>query len=110
MSTPRVVVGIDVGGPTKGFHAVALRDGGYLAKFAALDTQTIARWCQEIGALVIGIDAPCRWSLTGRARPAERDLAAEGIYTFATPNREAAEDRAFYRWMLNGAALFRVIE
>jgi hypothetical protein len=31
------VVGIDVGGPRKGFHAVALRDGGYLDKFASPD-------------------------------------------------------------------------
>ena len=110
MSTLAVVVGIDVGGPSKGFHAVALRDGVYLEKFAALDAQPMARWCHEINAQVIGIDAPCRWSTTGRARRAERELAAEGVYAFATPNREVAENRNFYRWMLNGAALYKLIE
>jgi len=109
MSTP-TVVGIDVGGSSKGFHAVALRDGVYLEKCAVLDPQSMARWCREVNAQVIGIDAPCRWSITGRARRAERELAAEGIYTFATPNRQTAENRNFYRWMLNGAALYNLIE
>lgn len=105
-----VVVGVDVGGPRKGFHAVALRDGDYFAKFAAPDALAVTNWCRDIGARAIGIDAPCRWSLTGRARPAERALAAVGIHAFATPSRAAAEGRDFYRWMLNGAELYRVIE
>ena len=104
------MVGIDVGGPRKGFHAVALRDGVYLDKFASPDPPALATWCIQVGARAVAIDAPCRWSRTGRARPAERALAAEGIHAFATPSLEAAEGRDFYRWMLNGAALYRVIE
>jgi len=67
-------------------------------------------WCGQLGALAVGVDAPCRWSLTGRARSAESALAAEGIRCFATPSRTAAQGRAFYRWMVNGAVLFRVLE
>jgi predicted nuclease with RNAse H fold len=74
-----IVAGVDVGGARKGFHAVALRDGVYLDKFAARDAVAVADWCRTVGARVIGVDAPCRWSLTGRARPAERALMAEGI-------------------------------
>src|SRR5437667_2580855 len=70
----------------------------------------MATWCHEISARIIGIDAPCRWSTTGRARPAERELAAEGICAFATPNRQTAENGNFYQWMLNGAELYRLIE
>lgn len=105
-----VAVGIDVGGPRKGFHAVALRDGLYLDQFASPDPFAVAAWCVQVGARAVAIDAPCRWSRTGRARPAERALAAEGIHAFATPSLEAAAGRDFYRWMLNGAALYRVIE
>lgn len=105
-----IVVGIDVGGPKKGFHAVALRDGSYWAKHASADAASLVGWCRQIGAQAIGVDAPCRWSLTGRARPAERALAVEGIHAFATPSREAAEGRDFYRWMMNGAELFRLLE
>lgn len=105
-----VVVGIDVGGPRKGFHAVALREGSDLDTFASRDARDLAAWCIHVGARAVAIDAPCRWSRTGRARPAERALAAEGIHAFATPSLEAAEGRAFYRWMHNGAALYEVIE
>jgi predicted nuclease with RNAse H fold len=109
-SRATVVVGIDVGGPRKGFHAVALREGSYLDTFASRDARDLAAWCIQVGARAVAIDAPCRWSRTGRARPAERALAAEGIHAFATPSLEAAEGRAFYRWMHNGAALYEVIE
>jgi len=99
-----------VGGPKKGFHGVALSHGQYLAKFATPDAGQMAEWCREIGASAIGIDAPCRWSATGRARPAERALAKELISCFATPSKEAAQSNPFYAWMNNGAALFGKIE
>jgi predicted nuclease with RNAse H fold len=110
MSRPRVAVGIDVGGTRKGFHAVALHDGRRLKTFAAPDPESIALWCREVDAWAVGIDAPCRWSITGRARPAERELAVERIHCFATPSRRTAERRKFYQWMLNGAALYQAIE
>jgi predicted nuclease with RNAse H fold len=110
LSNSTIVVGIDVGGPCKGFHAVALSDGQYFAKLAHSDASAIAPWCQQIGAQAVGIDAPCRWSSTGRARSAERALASEGIFSFATPSRKQAQCRPFYRWMLNGAEMFRLIE
>ena len=105
-----IVIGIDVGGPKKGFHAVALNEGRYWEKFATPDAASMVEWCRRIGARAVGVDAPCRWSLTGRARSAERELAAEGIHAFATPSRAAAESRDFYRWMINGAELFRLLE
>src|SRR5437879_1467022 len=110
MSDPLIVVGIDVGGEKKGFHAVALSDGRYCQKFASRSAQEVAFWCKNNGAQVVGVDAPCRWSSTGGARPAERQLASEGVFAFATPTRAAAEKKTFYRWMLNGAELFQAIE
>lgn len=110
MNTHPAVVGIDVGGPRKGFHAVALRGGVYFDKFDASDPNSVAGWCRAIHAQIIGIDAPCRWSITGRARRAERELADERIFSFATPTRQSAENRDFYRWMLNGAELYRLLE
>jgi hypothetical protein len=104
-----VVAGIDVGGPRKGFHAVALREGSYLDKFASREARDLAAWCIQVGARAVAIDAPCRWSRTGRARPAERALAGAGIHAYATPSLGAAEGHAFYRWMHNGAALYDLI-
>jgi hypothetical protein len=92
-SPATVVVGTDVGGPRKGFQAVALRERAYLDTFASPEAPALAAWCIQVGARAVAIDAPCRWSRTGRARPAERALAAAGIHAFATPSLEAAEGR-----------------
>ena len=104
-----IVVGVDVGGLRKGFHAVALREGQFFEKFATLDAGEMLRWCMELNTSVVGIDAPCGWSLTGRARPCERALAAEGLHTFATPSQSVGERHPFYRWMCNGAELYRLL-
>jgi len=104
-----IVVGVDVGGPKKGFHAVAIREGDIFDTFVTLDAGEVVAWCRRLGAFSVGIDAPCRWSRTGRARPCERALAAEGLHAFATPRRSVGERHPFYRWMRNGAELYRLL-
>jgi predicted nuclease with RNAse H fold len=108
---PQFVAGIDVGGPKKGFHGVALRNGQHWTKFATRDAVSMAGWCRDqVGASAIGVDAPCRWSATGGARPAERALAKAGIHCFATPSFEAAQSNPFYAWMKSGIEVFGCIE
>ncbi|WP_254216887.1 DUF429 domain-containing protein [Synechococcus sp. CCY 9618] len=106
-------VGIDVGGPLKGFHAVALRDGAYAGQLASREARELAHWCRcVVQARVIAIDAPCRWSVDGRARPCERELRRQGIVCFASPTREAAvaHPSDYYGWMLRGEALYQALE
>jgi len=112
-SPPSTVVGIDVGGARKGFHAVALRDGAYAGQLATHDVQELANWCLvTMCASVIAIDAPCRWSSDGRARPCERELMRQGIFCFATPSRETAEKHpsGYFDWMRRGADLYEALE
>jgi predicted nuclease with RNAse H fold len=53
------VVGIDVGGACKGFHAVALTAGTYAGQLATGDASDLAHWCRSVmHARVIAIDAP----------------------------------------------------
>lgn len=104
-----IVVGVDVGGPQKGFHAVALQDGHYREQLSTPIAEEVAAWCRRLTASAVGIDAPCRWSLTGRARPCERALAAEGLSTFATPSHAKGRTNPFYQWMVQGAALYRAL-
>ena len=109
----RRVVGIDVGGSRKGFHAVALEGGAFLARHQTSCVEDLADWCRdEIGASIVAIDAPCRWSTGGRVRPAERELLAHGIRCFLTPSRRVAvqHPKHYYEWMLRGAELFRALE
>ncbi len=113
MESVPTVIGIDVGGSRKGFHAVALTGGAYADRLATAEVQELAHWCRSvIGAQLIAIDAPCRWSSDGRARPCERELNAAGIRCFASPTRQAALSHPsnYYGWMLQGEALYRELE
>lgn len=107
------VVGIDVGGRKKGFHAVALRDGAFV-KTTSPDPAVIVAWCFEQKATVIAVDAPCAWSQTGSSRKAEHDLRLfrEKTHCFVTPTRERAEnnDKGFYAWVFNGEQLYRQLQ
>lgn len=106
---PFIVVGIDVGGEKKGFHAVALEDGRYRSQLATGNVDDLVRWAvKEMGAAVIAIDAPCAWSTDGRCRPAERALMGQGIWCFATPTRAMAEvhPKNHFGWMLRGMELY----
>lgn len=104
------VVGIDVGGKQKGFHAVSLDDGEFLDKTTNLNPAAIVAWCLDHKASVIAVDSPCRWSKTGSSRLAERELELLGkkIYCFATPTLERAKnhDKGFYDWVFNGEKLY----
>lgn len=107
------VIGIDVGGSRKGFHAVALSAGATTGQLATTEVEELAHWCRAvIAAQLIAIDAPCRWSAEGRARPCERELNAAGIRCFASPSRQAALSHPsnYYGWMLQGEALYRQLE
>lgn len=83
--------------------------GQFFENFATLDVREVVSWCRTLDATAIGIDAPCCWSRTGRARPCERALASEGLHAFATPSQSVGERHQFYRWMRNGAELFRLL-
>lgn len=107
-----IVVGIDVGGPSKGLHAVALEGGRYRAQFATADISAMVHWCvQAQQATVIAIDAPCRWSLDGHGRPAERELMQQRIWCFATPKEATAvaHPKGYYNWMRYGMELYAAL-
>jgi len=102
------VVGIDVGGTRKGFHAVALGAGVLIDRYRTADPQGLARWCADLGAALVAVDAPGRWGNGGGARPAERALMQLGIPCFSSPSRDQAlaHPSNFFGWMLCGEALY----
>lgn len=104
-----IVIGIDVGGPKKGLHAVALHGGQYHDKLATCKVDEMVRWCRLLGATAIAIDAPCAWSTDGRGRPAERELMKEKIWCFSSPLRSKAiaHPKNYYGWMLFGEELYQ---
>ena len=112
-SDGKTVIGIDVGGSGKGFHAVALRNRRLEAQHFTAAT-AVEDWCLEQGAEVVAVDAPCAWASSGSSRLAERALKAGGetIQCFKTPTqtsakRSAAEGSTFYGWVFNGEKLYK---
>jgi predicted nuclease with RNAse H fold len=104
----QTVIGIDVGGSGKGYHAVVLRHGQFEPHHfrAASDAEA---WCHARAAQAIAIDAPCAWATSGGSRFAERSLAEGGqtIQCFKTPTRASAVGRAVYGWVFNGETLYQ---
>ena len=110
MTNPQTVIGIDVGGDRKGFHAVSLRGGQIVGKKADRDPIAIVKWCLENEARVVAVDAPCRWSADRKSRAAERAINGQGLHCYYTPTRELATGRNFYQWVFNGERLYRALE
>lgn len=111
-----ITVGIDVGGSSKGFHAVALQGNTVLEakRFEGSERGHVigelVRWCVNQRAQAVAVDAPCGWSMDGGSRPCERELQRMGISSFYTPMKVKAEGRAFYDWVRNGEALFHALQ
>jgi predicted nuclease with RNAse H fold len=105
-----VVVGIDVGGEQKGFHAVVLHNGMFIDKTTNRNPTAIVAWCLDHNARVVAVDAPCRWSKSGSSRLAEREMSKQGIWCFSSPTKQRAINHDFYKWMLNGEKLYECLE
>jgi predicted RNase H-like nuclease len=102
-----IFAGMDVGGEKKGFHCVAIDDDRILDPVRFKAAQDAADWCRDIEAQIIGIDAPCGWSSGECGRRAEKDMwNVARLHSFSTPS-EAKSDGNFYKWMQNGAKLYR---
>lgn len=123
MSTHFPVAGVDVGGRTKGFHAVAMRGDHILAQARLATPAEVLRWCLEHDVRTVGVDSPCAWSRSGGSRACERDLRLDGrlIQCFKTPTRERAEASrlkartrgksgdGFYGWVFHGLELYSAL-
>ena len=100
-------VGVDVGG-RKGYHAIALDDRGLKDIITTSNVAAIANWIATQNPKIIAVDAPCRWSINGRSRKAERQLMSQKIWCFSTPTRDGAiaHPKNHFNWMLAGEALY----
>lgn len=105
------VAGIDIGGSRKGCHLVILRGREVVCSINSQDPEHLASQCNDFAVEVIGIDSPCCWGSPEQGRCAERALARERIFCFATPTRERAQANrsGFYGWMFNGERVYQTL-
>jgi predicted nuclease with RNAse H fold len=106
--TPPTVAGIDVGGDRKGNHLVILRGAELVCNLGGATPERMLEQCRAFEVTAVGIDAPCRWRTGAAARLAEKALAQQRIFSFATPARELAlaSQSGFYGWMFNGERVY----
>jgi predicted nuclease with RNAse H fold len=91
---------------------VALKNSRIHARECFNDPDSAARWCREIGAAIVGVDAPCCWSSQrcGCGRKAEKDIRDKaGLHSFSTPSETIAKGNSFYAWMINGRLLYNAL-
>lgn len=108
----KITAGVDVGGPRKGFHAVVLKSGAFLAQFQSNNHAEMAEWLIAQKPRFIGIDSPCQWRTGEKPRLAETELAHTGIRCFFTPHRSEAINHptGYYNWMLQGEKLYQLLQ
>ncbi|RDK06455.1 DUF429 domain-containing protein [Cupriavidus lacunae] len=103
------VAGIDIGGARKGCHLVILRGREIDCVGKSSNPGDLYQQCLRHNVAAVGIDSPCRWSLDGAGRLAEKELSRERIFCFSTPTQERAlaSTSGFYGWMFSGERVFQ---
>jgi predicted nuclease with RNAse H fold len=111
MNAHLTVAGIDIGGERKGCHLVVLRGDEVVCNVNSREPRELLERCIEHGAVAVGVDSPCLWGVQGAGRRAERELAKERIFSFATPTRERAlaNTTGFYGWMFCGERIYQAL-
>jgi predicted nuclease with RNAse H fold len=111
MKSRRAVAGIDIGGDRKGNHLVILRGTEIVCNVHKETPEHMLEKCVEFDVAAVGIDAPCQWRTGEAGRQAEKALARQRIFSFATPTRELAmaSQSGFYRWMFNGERIYNAL-
>lgn len=107
-----VVVGIDVGAESNGFHLVALKGTAIIGAENIRKPEEARAWCTMIGAQFVIVDAPSGWrvSTERHCRECEEILSQLGYSSYPTPIREVALDSTNYSWMLNGERLYAALQ
>ena len=106
-------VGVDVGGPRKGFDAAAIDRRGLVALARLATPGDAAAWIARLEPRVVGVDAPFRAAPDGAAsRACERELARRVCGIRYTPDAEALRSHpaGYYDWILNGLDLYSALD
>ncbi|WP_168795476.1 DUF429 domain-containing protein [Paraburkholderia aromaticivorans] len=109
MKSERAVAGIDIGGDRKGNHLVILRGTEIVCNISKQPPAYMLEKCLQFEVTAVGVDAPCLWRVGEAGRQAEKELARQRIFSFATPTRELAlaSQSGFYGWMFNGERVYQ---
>ena len=105
------VIGIDVGGKRKGFHAVLYHSSAFKL-FLSIPTQFNSSPGLYRTNLPLCHRCPLWMEHFRGSRESERSLAHQGkrIPCFCTPTRARAAQSRFYDWVFNGEQLYQAFQ
>jgi|SRR5438309_58859 len=103
-------MGIDVGGPRKGFDTALIDDRRLLELDSRLRREAVVELVHRCRPAVVAIDSPRACAASGqRSRDCERLLARAICGIRWTPDRDRVEVGSYYAWIREGLALFAVL-
>ena len=109
--TTEAVVGVDVGGRRKGFHACAIRGAEVVAGPEQIgDVAGAAAWIAAREPAVVALDSPVTCAPPGeRSRPDERALNRAVCGIRWTPERSELAGNPYYEWVEHGLELYAAL-
>jgi predicted nuclease with RNAse H fold len=103
-------LGVDVGGPRKGFDVALIDDRRLLELRSGLRTGDVVDLVAAARPLVVGIDSPRSCAPDGEtSRDGERALARAVCGIRWTPDRARVEAGVYYGWVVEGLALYSAL-
>jgi predicted nuclease with RNAse H fold len=103
-------LGVDVGGPGKGFDIAVIDDREVLELRARLGTSDVAALVESARPAVVGIDSPRSCAPNGEtSREGERRLARAVCGIRWTPDRARVHASDYYGWVVEGLRLYAAL-
>src|SRR5919109_2039967 len=99
-------LGVDVGGPRKGFDSALVDDGRVVALRSRLTCDDVVALVEDARPAVVGVDSPRVCAPDGAlSRECERRLARAVCGIRFTPDRAHVQASGFYAWIVYGLRL-----
>jgi predicted nuclease with RNAse H fold len=100
-------LGVDVGGPRKGFDVALIDDHQLLELARGLNCQAVVDLVGSCRPVVVAIDSPRSCAPAGQStRECERRLARSICRIRWTPDEQRVRASPYYSWVVQGLALF----
>ena len=105
-------LGVDVGGPRKGFDVALVDDGALLWLGRRLTVADVVALAERDRPAVVGIDSPRSCARDGEtSRPDERALVRAKVCGIRwTPDAARVHRSGYYGWVVEGLRLHRALE
>lgn len=103
-------LGVDVGGPRKGFDVALVDETALLRLEAGLDVQAVVAIVEETKPGLVAIDSPRAYAPPGEtSRASERLLARTVCGIRWTPDEPRVNGNPYYGWVAHGLQLYAAL-